>query len=185
LWRGSEAPDKLLQGGSAEKRFGWKRVRSSSFREDGDEIFLLGDGDYAVTAHDGADGYQVWLMVVAEEYGDFEEILGAHDAGGLEAEDAGGGVGEIGKEVGRATGYEEGGAATDLSGLVEESPGHGAINAEDGLIVFAMKVGKGDASERGNGDFEEIENTTGFVAGLEEGDAHLADADRVVHSHLQ
>ena len=31
---------------------------------------------------------------------------------------------------------------------------------------------------------EEIERIVGFVAGLEEGDTHLADADRFMHSLL-
>jgi hypothetical protein len=34
-------------------------------------------------------------------------------------------------------------------------------------------------------EFEEIEDAAGFVAGLKEGDTHLADADRFVHSLLR
>jgi hypothetical protein len=103
----------------------------------------------------------------------------------MEAEDASGGVGEVGKEVGRATGYEEGGAATDLSGLVEEGPGHGAVDAEDGLIVLAVEMGKRNAGVGRDGDFEEIAGPAGFVARLEEGNAHLADADSIVHANLR
>jgi hypothetical protein len=152
---------------------------------EGDEIFLLVDRDYAVAAHYGPDASQVGMLVFEIEGGDFEVVLGAEDAGGLEAQDAGGEVRAVGVGVGRAAWDEEGNAAADLSGGVAESPGHDAIDAEDRLVVFAMNMGKGDAGEGRDGEFEQIEGATGFVAGLKEGDAHLADADRFVHSHLQ
>jgi hypothetical protein len=111
------------------------------------EIFLLGDRDYAVTAHDGADAGQVGMTAVAIEGGDFEVILGTHYAGGLEAEDAGRGVHVVGVGVGCAAGDEKGDAAADFAGFVVEGPGHGAIDAEDSFVVFAMEVRKRDASE--------------------------------------
>src|ERR1700754_1146121 len=89
----------------------------SSFGLRGHETFFLrGDGDNPVTTHDGADACQVRMMVGVEEGGDFEEILRAHDTRSLETEDTGGGVGEIGEEVGRTARYEQSVAATDLCG---------------------------------------------------------------------
>jgi hypothetical protein len=177
----------LRQGASVEKlRLGLKQVRGSSFGMDtGNEIFLLVDGDYAVAAHDGPDAGQVGMPVLEIEGGDLQIVLGAHHAGGLQAEDAARGVGGVSVRVGCAAGDEEGDAAADFIGFVEERPGHGAVDAEDGLVVFAMDVGKGDAMERRHDEFEKIEDAAGFVAGLKEGDAYLADADRFVHSHLR
>ena len=75
-------------------------MRSSSFGLDGGEIFFLGDGDYAVTAHDGADAGEVGMGACAIEGGDFEIVFGTQNAGCLEAEYAGRGVGGVGVGVG-------------------------------------------------------------------------------------
>jgi hypothetical protein len=152
---------------------------------EGDEIFLLVDGDYAVAAHDGPDASQVGMPALEIEGGDFEVILGAHHAGSLQAEDAAGGVGGVSVRVWRAAGDEKGDAAANFVRFVVERPSQGPIDAEDGLVVFAVKVGKRDAMESRHDEFEKIEDAAGFVAGLKESNAHLADGDRFVHSHLR
>src|SRR6202012_4661498 len=66
--------------------------------------------------------------------------------------------------------------------ILLEEPRHRAVDAKDGFIVFTVDVGKRNASEWRDGQLEEIESIVGFVACSEEGNAHLADANRLVHS---
>jgi hypothetical protein len=99
----------------------------------------------------------------------------------LEAKDAGSGVVAVLVEVGYAARDEENSTFADRCGLVAEGPGHVAVEAEDGLVVLAMDVGHGDVNERRDGEFEEIEDAAGLVAGFVEGNAHRADANGFVH----
>jgi hypothetical protein len=121
------------------------------------------------------------MKTCAIKGGDFEIVLWAHHARGLEAEDASGIVGVVGVNVGRAAGDEKGDSTADFDGLIVEDPGHGAIDTEDGFVVFAMDMGNGVAGEGRNGEFKEIESAVGFVSSFEKSDAHLADADCLVH----
>jgi hypothetical protein len=152
---------------------------------EGDEVSLFVDGDYAVAGHDGSDAGQVVMTVVEVKGGQFEVVLWADHTGSMEAENSRRGVGVVGVEVGCATGDDKGDAAADLVRLATEGPGHGAVDAADGLIVAAMDVRKRDAREWRQGEFEEVEGAKGFMAGLKKGDAYLADADRFVHSLLR
>src|SRR6202522_671845 len=167
---------------AAEMRNGRRcRVREvwrlSGFGADGGEMFVVGDGNDAVTVHGGGDAGEVGDSVLAVEAGRLVVILGAHDAGGLKTEDAGHSVVAVLVEVRHAARNVENAAAGDGCGLVEEGPSHVSVKAEDSLVVIAMNVRHGHVDEGRNGEFEEIEDTGGFVACLVEGDCHCADAN--------
>jgi hypothetical protein len=121
------------------------------------------------------------MTVREKEGGDFEVVLGPEDAGSMEAEESRRGVSIVGVEVGCAAGDDKGDAAADFVRLVMQGPGHGAVDAADGLVEVAMDVRKRDASEWREGEFDEVEGAEGFMAGLKKGDACLADADCFVH----
>src|SRR5258708_37467459 len=184
VWRAGVARGRQ-QGSSTEtRRLAWRQVRASSFWLEGEEVFLLVDGDYAVAAHDGAEAGQVRMAAAVIEGGDFEVVLGADHARGLQAEHAAGGVGGVSVRVWRAAGDEEGDAAADFGGLAGEGPGRGAVDAEGGLVGFAMDVGERDGMESRHCEFEEVEDAAGFVAGLLLGGTPLSRRGLFVVSFL-
>src|SRR5580692_1963494 len=167
------------------RRCGAREVwRASGFGADGGEVLVVGDGNDAVAVHGRGDAGEVGDSVLGVEAGEFLVVLRTHDAGGLKTEDAGGGVMAVLVEMRYASGDEEDAAAGDGCGLVEEGPGHVSVEAEDGLVIVAMNVRHGHVDEGRNGEFEEIEDTSGFVACLVEGDGHGADANCSVHELL-
>ena len=145
------------------------------------EVLIVGNRDDAVSAHGCGDTGDICDSVLAVETGDFLVILGAHDARGLKAEDAGRGVVAILIEVRNAAWDVENNAFADWVGFVSEGPGHVTVDTEDGFVVFAVNMRNSDVDEGRDSEFEEVEDTASFVASLEEGDAHCAASNRFVH----
>jgi hypothetical protein len=69
-----------------------------------------------------------------------------------------------------------------MSRLLAKCPDHCAVDADDGFVVLTVDVRERGTCIGRDGELEEIAGVTGLMARLEESNAHLSDANRVVHS---
>jgi hypothetical protein len=140
-----------------------------------------GDGDYAVTGHDGADLGEVGWSADVHDCGELLEVLRADEPRGEDAHDASGGLVGVGEGVYDSARDEELLARMNPDPFAVDGPGGDAVHTYDALVVLAVEVREDEMNLRGDGHLEEIEAALGLVATLEEGDTDVAETDEFVH----
>jgi hypothetical protein len=136
-----------------------------------------GDRHDTVAAQDEADGGVGSMTIVVHGIGKLVEVLRAENAGCDEAEDACAVEVQVGVGMLAAARNEDLLAGTDFGGDAVDRPCRSAIDAEDGLVIVAVKVGYDVVRRGGDGDFEGVERTGGLVPALQEGDGQASDLD--------